>query len=150
SSATGEQMASDAVAAIERAMTAGGDRADALARAHRMFRDARATYQAGESTSFADGFRAAPTGFPPSPSPFEEWTRLYLAIADYYRGATREAAAPLPALIADAAARHHTYVAGRSLRMRGLLSGIGGDLSNQLENYGRALAEFERARARED
>jgi len=148
--AVDERLPVDAVSAIEREVSAPVDRADALARGHQWFRKARKAYQAGDTASFADDYRRAREALRGSQSPYEEWTRLYLAIADYYRSDLRSAAAPLTPLLAEATTRRHWYVAGRTSRMRGLLSGISGNLSGQLDDYNSALAAFDRLRARSD
>src|SRR5436190_15069172 len=148
--AADERLPVDAVSAIERETAATDDRADVLARGHQSFRKARKAYQAGETASFADDYRRAREALLRSHSPFEEWTRLYLSIADYYRSDLRSSAAPLTPLLAEATARRHWYVAGRTARMRGLLSGISGSLSGQLDDYNRALEAFDRLHARTD
>ncbi|HEY6893795.1 MAG TPA: CHAT domain-containing protein, partial [Rhodanobacteraceae bacterium] len=72
------------------------------------------------------------------------------AIADYYRGDLGAAEQPLHELIRDAHAHLHNLVEGRSLRMRGLLNGLGGKLADSLDDYRAALVAFDRVNARED
>ncbi len=91
-------MPLDAALAIERAS---GDqsRADALARGHQIFRDARALYDQDRIADSTAAFDKAARELAIGDSPFVAWTRLQTAISQYYRSEFDESLVPLRELI---------------------------------------------------
>ena len=147
----GERMTSDAVAALDEALAPGKEqRADALARGNAIFREARALYEQDKVAESAARSRLALADLERGGSPFTEWTTLYLAIADYYRGDLDASARSLDLLLQRTAARGHATLTGRALRMRGLVQQLRGDLGESLDYYQKARSVFDRIGAKED
>jgi len=150
SAAIGESLPRDAVAAVGRAASAGAAAADAVARAHRTFREARRLYGLDKVTEAAARFAETRADFDRAGSPFSEWTVQYSAIAEYYHGRLTNSANLLDQVIDQADRRRHLILLGRALRMRGLVRQVSGDVGNSLDDYRRALVTLDAAGARED
>jgi CHAT domain-containing protein len=142
----GERMPVDAALAIERAV---GDqaRANALARGHQIFRDARALYDqdriADSTAAFAKAGRELTTGG----SPFVAWARLQTAISHYYRSEFDKSLALLRELTSVHKQNSHVRVAARAQWMAGLIRHVRGQVDDSLDSYRQALAAFERVGA---
>ena len=147
----GERMTSDAVAALDDALAPGKEQqADALARGNAIFREARALYEQDKVAESAERSRQALDGLARGGSPFTGWTTLYLSIADYFRGDLEASARSLDALQQRATASGYATLAGRVLRMRGLIQQVRGELGESLDYYNQARLVFDTIGAKED
>jgi CHAT domain-containing protein/tetratricopeptide (TPR) repeat protein len=149
-STVNERMILDAVAAIDRAIAAGSERANSLAQAHLHFRQARASYQRQINVTTGFGFADTREPLVQADSPLAEWVTLYLSAADYLKGDLAAAARPLDGLVTNARQRGHSKLEGRSLRLRGLIRGVRGSLADSLDDYQSALSIFDRILDRDE
>ena len=143
----GERMPLDAALAIERAS---GDqsRADALARGHQIFRDARALYEQDRIADSTAAFDKAARELAIGDSPFVAWTRLQKAISQYYRSEFDESLVPLRELISLNNQNSHIRVAARAQWMTGLIQYVAkGQVSDSIASFQQALAAFQRVGA---
>jgi tetratricopeptide (TPR) repeat protein len=139
----GERMPLDAALAIERA-SGENSRADALARGHQIFRDARALYDQDRIADSTAAFEKAGQELARGQSPFVAWTRLQIAISLYYGSEFDESLVLLGELVGVHTPRSHIRLAARALWMTGLTQYVRGQVGDSLESYQHALAAFER------
>jgi CHAT domain-containing protein len=138
----GERMPVDAALAIERAV---GDqaRANALARGHQIFRDARALYDQDRIADSTAAFEKAGRELAVGHSSFVAWTRLQKAISHYYQSEFDESVALLRDLVSIHTRNSHIRLAARARWMTGLIQAMRGHADDSLESYRHALAGFE-------
>ena len=145
----GERMPLDASLAIERAV-GNQDRADALARAHLVFREGRSLYEQDRVAESEERFTAARLPLLKEQSPFAAWATLQLAIGYYYRSDFEHSTPLLNTLVVDVSTRSYFRLLGRTRWMQGLIHYLGGQVADSLDSYREALATFERASATVD
>lgn len=145
-SACGENMAADAVAAIDAALATPADsaRATALAEGHLGAREGRALQRRRATKAAQQVLRTAGARLRAGGSPFAAWTDLYLAICDYQSSDPQGALRILTGLWNDPAAARSLSLRGHIAWMAGLARFRGADPSAALTEYGRALELFDR------
>ena len=139
----GDDLYRDAVAAIDRAESSGGDAVHRLAAAHSAYARAHTLFANERLTDAAPGLAAARDGFAASGSPFELRAAIDLVVCTYVRGETDAAVASLSRIESVAKPRHYAYIAARVSWLQGLIAFGAGRLAEAGAKYEATLQAFQ-------
>lgn len=140
---TGDRFMADALAATVAASEHPAEAA-ALARAHQLFLAATIDYGEDRIRESVRQFEQALEPLGRARSPFATWTRLYLAVGQYYADDRPGARRALDPVITTARGLEYTRVLGLAHRLRGLIHVVTGEFAAGLEEYRAAVVCFER------
>lgn len=141
--ATSDRFMADAVVVASSASRNGRQAAD-LARGHQVFRSAMADYNQDRIGESVKQFEAALPPLDALNSPFAAWTRLFLAVGQYYARDFSGALGSLNPLMKDAERRGYVRLLGLAYRLRGLIHVVTGQFAAGWDDYRAAAGSFER------
>jgi CHAT domain-containing protein/tetratricopeptide (TPR) repeat protein len=143
---TGDAMPQDAARALAEPLPAANSRDPLRSQAlgYQALREAKRLYDLQEPSCLP--FRGALRDLQAGGSPYSAWARLQVVIACLYPSEQHAALAELGRLEAVAVPRGYVQLLGRLRWMQGLIHGNRGELTESLERYRSARANFQTSR----